>query len=308
VACEVALEAAHRLDAGLAFGFLAGEIGASRRVDPAARDRDDVQGAVELAVAATVQAVAVASPGGSRNRCDAGQPGELSVAGEALCARGLADQDRGAQRATAGLCEQLWAMGANEVAQLALERLGFPCERGDALDLLASDTDPGGLWQRPEPAGDALQLAGVVELARWNLRLELRVEHHEVPAQPVDQPGALGNEDLAVIAQQPDLDSLLIEEGSRESLDPLAQHGAGNRSRIDLVGLPDLAFAAARGAHQLRRDTQNTLAHANERALKPLRDVAAVLDRPDDLLAQLVGPAQPVEMSLLARGDLSLAE
>ena len=53
-ACEVSLEAAHGLDAALAFGFLAGEVGACRRVDPAACDRDDVQGAVELAVAATV--------------------------------------------------------------------------------------------------------------------------------------------------------------------------------------------------------------------------------------------------------------
>ena len=139
-------------------------------------------------------------------------------------------------------------MGAHEVAQLALERLGFPCEHRDALDLLASDTDPRGLWQRPEPAGDALQLAGVVELARVDLGLELGVEDDEVPAQPVDQPGALGDEDLAVVAQQPDLDSLLVEEGSGESLDSLAQHRAGDRSRVDLIGLPDLAFAAARGA------------------------------------------------------------
>ncbi len=36
MACEVALEAAHRLDAGLTLGFLAGEIGTGLGVDPAA--------------------------------------------------------------------------------------------------------------------------------------------------------------------------------------------------------------------------------------------------------------------------------
>ncbi len=59
------LEAAHGLDPALALGFLAGEIGARLWVDPAARDSDEVQGTVELAVAATVEAVTVASPGGS---------------------------------------------------------------------------------------------------------------------------------------------------------------------------------------------------------------------------------------------------
>jgi hypothetical protein len=42
VAGEVSLEAAHRLNAALAFGFLAGEVGARRWVDAAAGDRDDV--------------------------------------------------------------------------------------------------------------------------------------------------------------------------------------------------------------------------------------------------------------------------
>lgn len=63
VACEVALEAAHRLDAALALGFLAREVGACCRVDATACDRDDVQRAVELAVAAAIEAVAVVSPG-----------------------------------------------------------------------------------------------------------------------------------------------------------------------------------------------------------------------------------------------------
>lgn len=145
-----------------------------------------MEGSVELAVAATAQAVAVVSPGGCRYRSDASHSGELSVAGEALCASSLPDQDRGTERAAASLGEQLRAMRADEVAQLALERLGFPRQRSDALDLLASDANPGCLWQRSEPPGDALQLAGVVELARGDLRLKLGVEDDEIPAEPAN--------------------------------------------------------------------------------------------------------------------------
>jgi hypothetical protein len=60
---EVALEAAHRLDARLALGFLALQVVTGRGVDPAAGDRDDVQRAVQLSVATTIEAVAVLSAG-----------------------------------------------------------------------------------------------------------------------------------------------------------------------------------------------------------------------------------------------------
>jgi hypothetical protein len=79
--------------------FLAGEVGTGLWIDAAARDRDDVQSAVELAIATAVQAVTVVSAGGHRNRCDPSDPGELRIALEALCASGLPDQDRGTQRA-----------------------------------------------------------------------------------------------------------------------------------------------------------------------------------------------------------------
>lgn len=199
--------------AALALGLFACKVGAGGGVDPPAGDRDDVQRAVELAVAAAVKTVAVASSRGCGDRGDANHPGEVRVTGETLGAGGLPDEDRGAERAAAGLGEQLRPMCTDEIAQLALERLGFPGQRGDALDLLASDANPDRLWQRSEPAGDALQLAGVVELARGALGLELRIEDHEIPPQPVDLSRALGGEDLPVIAKQPDLDGLLVEEG-----------------------------------------------------------------------------------------------
>src|SRR5437879_13358418 len=114
VAGEVALEAAHGLHPGLALGFLARQVGAGRRVDPSACDRDDVQTPIDLAVATAVQAMPVMAAGGDGYRCDAGESCKVGVALEALCASGLADQDRGGQRTAAGLGEQRWTAVADQ--------------------------------------------------------------------------------------------------------------------------------------------------------------------------------------------------
>ena len=55
---EVALEAADRFAVGLALGLFAGQVGLGLGVVSCASDGDDVQGVVELAVAAAVQPVA----------------------------------------------------------------------------------------------------------------------------------------------------------------------------------------------------------------------------------------------------------
>src|SRR3954453_12277704 len=69
---EVALEAADGLAAGLAFGLAAGEGGGALGVHAAFGDGEAVQRAVDLAVAAVVEAVALRSPGGGRDRRGAG--------------------------------------------------------------------------------------------------------------------------------------------------------------------------------------------------------------------------------------------
>jgi hypothetical protein len=58
---EVALEAADRFAVGLAFGFLACDEGDGFRVAAGAGDGDAVDGGVDLAVAAAIEAVAVGS-------------------------------------------------------------------------------------------------------------------------------------------------------------------------------------------------------------------------------------------------------
>jgi hypothetical protein len=59
-ACEVPFEAAEGFLLGLAFGLFARQVGLGGRVIAGAGDGDDMQGAVELAVAAAVEPVAVA--------------------------------------------------------------------------------------------------------------------------------------------------------------------------------------------------------------------------------------------------------
>src|ERR687895_2811596 len=79
---EVSLEAAERPLPGLALGFLAREVGLGRGVVAGAGDGDDVQGAVELAVTATVEPVLLALTRRARDRRRACLAGEAGVACE----------------------------------------------------------------------------------------------------------------------------------------------------------------------------------------------------------------------------------
>ena len=64
---EVAFEAADCVAVGLAFGAFAVDVGAGFGVAAGARDGDAVDGGVELAVAAAVEAVAVGLAGTDRD-------------------------------------------------------------------------------------------------------------------------------------------------------------------------------------------------------------------------------------------------
>ena len=71
-------------------------------MDARLRDRDPVQGAVELAVAAAVEPVASMFAGAGFEWCDAGVAGKLRVSLEALDRADLAEQLGGADGAAAG--------------------------------------------------------------------------------------------------------------------------------------------------------------------------------------------------------------
>jgi hypothetical protein len=95
---EVAFEAADRFAVGLAFGGLARHVVAGFGVAAGAGDRDAVNGGVDLAVAAAVEAVPVGAPGADWYRGQAGGASELGVGGEALSAGDLADELGGSVR------------------------------------------------------------------------------------------------------------------------------------------------------------------------------------------------------------------
>jgi hypothetical protein len=90
----------------LPFGLLAGEVGGGVGVQAAPGDGEAVQRTVQLAVAAAVEAVARGVSGRCRDRCRAGEPSELGVAGESLDAGDLADQLGRGQHAAAALIQQ----------------------------------------------------------------------------------------------------------------------------------------------------------------------------------------------------------
>ena len=116
----------------------------------------------------------------------------------------------------------------------------------------------------------------------------------KVPAQVVDQRGALRDEALAVIDQQPDIKFGAGQLRDRELVEALAQRRPCDRDGIDRIGLAALARRAARAGHQLRGHAHDPLATAQQKALQRPGDVSAVLDRPDALGVQAARPEQQV--------------
>src|SRR5205085_12423295 len=81
----------------------------------------------------------------------------------------------------------------------------------------------------------------------------------------------------------------------------------GDRQRVDLIGLAQLALALAGSAHPLRRHAHDPLARRQQRLLKPPGPVPAVLDRPHAILIQPTRPADRGQMPAIGRVDLTMA-
>jgi hypothetical protein len=121
-ASEVALEAAQCFFARLALGLFAGEVGGGVRVPVAFVDGEAVQRAVELAVAAVVEAVTVGVARGGGDRRGPAGARELGVGGEPVGAGDLADQLGGGERPAAAFSEQLWRVAVDERGELPRAR------------------------------------------------------------------------------------------------------------------------------------------------------------------------------------------
>ena len=81
-------------------------------------EREHVEGVVELAVAARIEAVAIGATGRHRNRSASGDARELRVAGEAINPGDLADQLGGDQHAETSFGQQLWRGLFDETGEL----------------------------------------------------------------------------------------------------------------------------------------------------------------------------------------------
>lgn len=95
-----------------------------------------------------------------------------------------------------------------------------------------------------------------------------------------------------MIGQELDLERLLVELGAGQRLGALFECCAGDRQGVDRVGLAAAARRAPSARHQLRCDPDDTFAAGDHEALERAGDVAAVLDRPDPLAAELPGPGE----------------
>ena len=128
-----------------------------------------------------------------------------------------------------------------------------------------------------------------------------------MPPQPINRARPVGDEIGAVIEQQPDLHRPLIQVRGREPLDPVSYDRAGDRQRVDLIGLPRPALALAGRPHSMRRDSHHPLTSRQQRLLEPPRNRAAVLERPDALLIEAARPPGRGQVSGLVGLDLPLA-
>src|SRR5439155_3910660 len=89
---KVTLEGADGLPPGVAGGPLAGDEGACPLVMPRLGEGDDVEGPVELAVAAPVETHPLRLAGARRDRRDAGEHRERGLRAEAADVARLADE------------------------------------------------------------------------------------------------------------------------------------------------------------------------------------------------------------------------
>lgn len=137
-------------------------------------------------------------------------------------------------------------------------------------------------------------------------RFIARVELVQVPAQPADHAGSLGNEVFAMINKQSHLTLGPVEAGDRQI--GLAEDGARDGERIDWVALAKGASTIASVGHQLRWHPQDPLASSKEVVFEPTGEVPAILHRPQSLRAILGRPGEQLQMVARAGARRALRE
>ena len=177
----MSFEAAEGFTSALTLGLFAFQVGACWRVYPCLRDRDLVEGPVELAVAAAVEPVASVFAAAGLQGCDAGVAGELRVGVEAIDGADLAEQLRGRDRAAAWQGTQSGRRSCRSCREFAFDLADRPGQRAAAADKLARDRGLRRLLAAGEAASEPVEPDRPVEPTDGNL--EGRVELVQMPAQ-----------------------------------------------------------------------------------------------------------------------------
>ena len=128
-----------------------------------------------------------------------------------------------------------------------------------------------------------------------------------MPAQPLLIAAAGGDQVLAVVDQQANVERGAVQVRAGELLDSFLERGAGDAERVDRVRLAALARGAPGAGHVLRRDAHDPLAAGDQEPLERAGDVPAVLDRPHPLCVERPRPPQQLAERALARRHGQLA-
>ena len=171
-------------------------------------DGDAVEGAVELAVAAAVEAMALVFAGAGVEWCDAGVAGELRVCWEAVDRADLAEQLRGAQRTAAGKLQQPGRQCGRACVELAVELADRAGQCPAAADEVACDPHLRRLLAPGELSPEPVEPDRAVERAQRHRKS--RVELVQVPAQPLLTAAPLRHQIVAVVNQQLQLPQRLL--------------------------------------------------------------------------------------------------
>jgi hypothetical protein len=183
-----------------------------------------------------------------------------------LDAGDLTDQLGRGQDAAAWLGQQPWRKFGDEGGELVLERIDRPGELTDAAQLVACDPDPRGLVGAREASGGPFLPAKTDQDAARDLELGPQVV--QVSAQVVDQRSALADEPLAMIDEQPHVKLGASQSCDGERVEAFSDRNTCDREGIDDVGLAALACLIACAGSQLRRDADDLLAPAQQKALQ----------------------------------------
>ncbi len=302
----MAFEAAQSFASRLALGLLAGKVGLCRWVDPALSDRDAVQGAVQLAVAAAVEPVAdVACPRrrGSGRRPPGGRTSHRLQAGRPRRSRRPALRRSGRRSPAASAAGDLLLDPGGDLGSSSLGAAGA-----------AADLDH----------------AARGRSARWSpcsARESLRATRSSQTIRSRQRAGSSSSGQRSCRCQRRRCWSSerALMRSSRWSSSSFSSSASSSRwaagrvsgpsrraaratARASIASdLPAVSFATPALAHQLRRDPHHPFAACHQEALQRAGDVAAVLDRPDPLGVELAAPGEQLAESRLPRGGGQLA-